>query len=467
MSDLLGVPVSEPDCITGDQSALSLRLELSQLSTQRTFDSPDSPPPQIPARMVDRHNREWLRSTRKLGAGAFGEVFLGVDSNDGALVAVKSLRVPRVRRDPSPSGRAKGRRQKASPRWADGVTPEEAQKKIDDLVREVEILSKHGAHPNIVNYRASLVVAEQAIVIMEFVAGGSLADLLADVGRLPLGACRRYTKNTVAGLAHLHRHQIVHRDLKPGNLLLTAEGAVKLADFGAAVHLRLAHGESIGTPLYMSPELCLGLGVTPISDVWSVGIVVLELLTNAVPWKFSTAAPFNPHTFMYKLGKDPACVPVVSQEVPEKAAAFALKCLQRQSFQRPTACELMQDPFLTEQQQVQAPHLLTRRMGAGCATAAAALCGRTRSGALGPSADIDGDASPKGRSHSARVVRTDADEPFPPPIPSGTAFLSPDVQVRVSTVSSTGSSAVPAVRAAEIEVSPQRQTAITANSSDA
>jgi serine/threonine protein kinase len=129
-------------------------------------------------------------------------------------------------------------------------------------------------------------------IVMEFIDGGSLREQL----RRPLGEeeIRRVVGQTCLALAFAHQRQIVHRDIKPENILLTKQGLAKVADFGIAKQLSgitVTHRGPVGTPEYMSPEQARGEEVQPASDVYSVGIVLYELLTGQVPFPRRTDSP--------------------------------------------------------------------------------------------------------------------------------------------------------------------------------
>ncbi|UXI68715.1 serine/threonine-protein kinase [Tahibacter amnicola] len=130
----------------------------------------------------------------------------------------------------------------------------------------------------------------QTFFVMEFVEGESLGSLLKREGRLRTEQAARVIYQTALGLATAHEKGVVHRDIKPGNLMVTSRGAIKIADFGIALVTQdfskklTSTGEFVGTPGYLSPEVCLGKTVDQRSDIFSLGIVLFEMLTGRMPF---------------------------------------------------------------------------------------------------------------------------------------------------------------------------------------
>lgn len=123
---------------------------------------------------------------------------------------------------------------------------------------------------------------------MEFVEGGTLADVIA-ARRLPVELVIYLSREIVAGLEAAHRNHIVHRDLKPQNLLVDAEGCLKVTDFGLAAFMGGENGGAIiGTPQYMSPEQAAGEAATPASDYFSLGVIMYEMLAGNSPFDGET-----------------------------------------------------------------------------------------------------------------------------------------------------------------------------------
>ena len=127
-------------------------------------------------------------------------------------------------------------------------------------------------------------------LVMELVDGSSLAERLAERGRLDVDEALRITRRVLAALGAAHEAGIVHRDVKPGNVLLGAAGEVKLADFGIAKRLGditadvTSSGQFVGTPKYLAPEQVVGERSTPATDVYAVGVVLYEMLAGRPPY---------------------------------------------------------------------------------------------------------------------------------------------------------------------------------------
>lgn len=145
--------------------------------------------------------------------------------------------------------------------------------------------------PHIVQIHSIGEEAGQPYFVMEFVAGESLSAMLRRLGTLNQAQAASVTRQAALGLAAAHDHGVTHRDVKPGNLMISSRGAVKVADFGIALSSQdmssklTSTGELVGTPGYLSPEVCLGKPVDQRSDIFSLGIVLFEMLTGETPFK--------------------------------------------------------------------------------------------------------------------------------------------------------------------------------------
>jgi len=159
------------------------------------------------------------------------------------------------------------------------------------FVREARLAARL-SHPNVVSVFDAGEDGERPYIVMEYVEGENLAELLARRGRIPPDEARGLAVQAAHGLAHAHAAGLVHRDVKPQNLILRRDGTLKIADFGiarAAEATALTQaGTVLGTAAYLSPEQALGEEVTPATDVYSFGVVLYELLTGDTPFRVET-----------------------------------------------------------------------------------------------------------------------------------------------------------------------------------
>lgn len=255
-----------------------------------------------------------------LGQGAFGEVFLALNTDNGGLMACKQVRI--------------------------GDKPMAAKEQaIHLLEQEIQVMQSL-QHPNIVEYVGVQTTDTHLNIFLEFVPGGSIASLLKRFGSFNEKLVQVYTKQILSGLEYLHSHQIMHRDIKGGNILVDNSGTVKLADFGAATRLAdlsvADHNSIHGTPYWMAPEVVLQTGHGRKADIWSVGCTVIEMNTGLPPWhEFKTQV-----SAMYHIASTQE-LPELPKNASPEARNFIVHCLQRNVDKRPTAHALMKHPFIT------------------------------------------------------------------------------------------------------------------------
>lgn len=158
-----------------------------------------------------------------------------------------------------------------------------------NLKREI-LLLRDLDHPNIVRYVQTDLSPDRDYidVVLEYVPGGSLKHLLTQYGALDLPVISNFLRQLLTGLSYLHSHGVIHRDIKPANILLTTSGVVKLTDFGSSKRmdtLGFALTKSVkGSPYWMAPEVITKQGHGTAADIWSLGCVVLEMVTGHPPW---------------------------------------------------------------------------------------------------------------------------------------------------------------------------------------
>jgi serine/threonine-protein kinase len=183
-------------------------------------------------------------------------------------------------------------------------------------------------------------------LVMELVEGGTVAGELAEHGTLPIERALEIVEQSAAGLAAAHQHDVVHRDVKPGNLLLAADGTVKVADFGIAQvpgeggTTLTAAGQIIGSALYLSPERARGEQAGKAADVYALGCVLYQLVTGQPPF---TAE--HPTGILYQHVDTPPVPPsTIRPEFGEPYEAMLLRMLAKDPADRPTAAEIAVDP---------------------------------------------------------------------------------------------------------------------------
>jgi serine/threonine-protein kinase len=197
----------------------------------------------------------------ELGRGGMGVVYKGYEASLNRYVAIKVL--------------------------ADSLAHDEAIK--ERFLREARSMAALN-DPHIIQIYFIGEDEGQTYFVMEFVEGESLGSMLKRDHKLTVEQSAKVIQQTALGLATAHDRGVVHRDIKPGNLMITSRGSVKIADFGIALSNQdlskklTTTGEFVGTPGYLSPEVCLGKPVDQRSDIFSLGIVLFEMLTGKMPF---------------------------------------------------------------------------------------------------------------------------------------------------------------------------------------
>ena len=170
-----------------------------------------------------------------------------------------------------------------------------------EFVRRFESEAHHAgslAHPNVATVYDTGADADTRFIVMELVDGPTLADVMRRDGVLPPALAVDIAASAARGLAAAHRRGLVHRDLKPANLLIGRDGRVRLADFGIARALTSGRlttvGMVLGSAPYMSPEQTRGEEVTAAGDIFSLGVVLFEMLHGRLPWPVERAAAVSP-----------------------------------------------------------------------------------------------------------------------------------------------------------------------------
>jgi serine/threonine protein kinase len=197
-------------------------------------------------------------------------------------------------------------------------------------------------HPNLVNYYDSYATEKAIWIAMEYVSGGKLTDMLhIDYSEAEIAAILR---ETLMALDYLHKHNIIHRDVKSDNILITRNGDIKLADFGFTCKLddkRPKRRSVVGTPYWMAPEVVRAQEYDTLIDVWSLGIMALEMANGEVP-----RLEHPPIKALFVITTSPPPELDNPEKFSDTFKDFLSKCLVKDVTQRATCAELLKHPFI-------------------------------------------------------------------------------------------------------------------------
>src|ERR671914_1299911 len=231
------------------------------------------------------------RIVSPLGSGGFGSVYLAEDTWIDKKVAIK--------------------------------VPHRQNLDFGELLREPRLLASL-SHPNIVTVLTAEKQDDVFFIVMEYVPGDTLEAVIERDGTLDLARALDYTCQICNAVDHAHKQGVIHRDLRPGNVLVTDQGLIKVADFGTSRFLEIAaHGTTvIGSPPYMAPEQFQGKTVFA-SDIYSLGITMYQMLTGALP--YATPLPAD----LEKLMKGELISPPRTRnpKVPQKINDIVMKAV--------------------------------------------------------------------------------------------------------------------------------------------
>ncbi|KAM6318929.1 serine/threonine-protein kinase PAK 3-like [Aegotheles albertisi] len=246
----------------------------------------------------------------KVGAGGFGTVYAAINVATGQKVAIKQINLQ--------------------------------QQSMKDLIKEILVM-KESKNANIVAYLDSYLAGEELWVVMEYLDGGSLTDIVTKF-RMHEGQMAAVCRECLQGLEFLHSNGVIHRDIKSDNILLELNGSVKLSDFGLCAQMTPGQSKcssKVGTPHWMAPELVTGQAYGPEVDIWSLGITAIEMVEGQPPYYNEShqraldliAANGTPEL------QDP-------EKISSTFRDFLNQCLEVDVEKRGSAKELLQHPFL-------------------------------------------------------------------------------------------------------------------------
>ncbi|KZT69412.1 Pkinase-domain-containing protein [Daedalea quercina L-15889] len=263
--------------------------------------------------VVSQDNPKTLYSKiRKVGQGASGHVYVAKTLNSGKMVAIKEMDLSN-------------------------------QPRKELIVNEILVM-KESQHPNIVNFLdAYLIKSNELWVVMEYMEGGALTDIIEN-NTLEEDQIASICFETCKGLGHLHSQSIIHRDIKSDNVLLDAQGHVKITDFGFCAKLtdqKSKRATMVGTPYWMAPEVVKQKEYGAKVDIWSLGIMAIEMIENEPPYLDE-----EPLKALYLIATNGTPTLKKPEALSRELKGFLSVCLCVDVKSRATADELLEHDFM-------------------------------------------------------------------------------------------------------------------------
>ncbi|KAM0791161.1 hypothetical protein ACM66B_005645 [Microbotryomycetes sp. NB124-2] len=285
-----------------------------------TDDSEEERDQAVGAGQAGKPALKWVRGAL-IGAGSFGSVFLAMNTSSGSLMAVKQVELPT------------------------GNSHNEEKKKamLEALQREIELL-KTLQHENIVQYLDSASDGQHLNIFLEYVPGGSVAALLSNYGAFEEALVSKFVRQILTGLEYLHEREIIHRDIKGANILVDNKGGIKISDFGISKKVEdssKVHRPSLqGSVYWMAPEVVKQTAYTSKADIWSLGCLVVEMLTGTHPW-----ANLTQMQAIFRIGQ--SVVPTIPDDISNDAEQFLDETFLIDHDARPSATDLLKHAFVS------------------------------------------------------------------------------------------------------------------------
>ena len=262
------------------------------MSDERTFDQTDP----LIGLLVD----ERYRVTRRLARGGMATVYVAQDERLDRPVALKVMH----------------------PHLAD------SDAFVERFRREARSAARI-VHPGVVSVFDQGIVTGQGFLVMELIDGTNLRQLLRAQGAFTIPQALRYTTDTLEALRAAHRVGVIHRDIKPENILVPTDGPAKVTDFGlarAASEVSMSStGNMLGTVAYIAPEIATTAEADARSDIYSVGIMLYEMLTGAVPWAGESPLQIASHHVSDNVPSPSAAQPWIPREIDDLVAALTAR----------------------------------------------------------------------------------------------------------------------------------------------